>query len=81
MARKQRIKEKLSVLKPHLCEIIDESYKHFNHQYGGIESHLKLQISSALLLGKNLVEKHRMINSLLVDEFKDGLHALSIEIL
>lgn len=80
MERIERIKEKLSVLKPHFCEIIDESYKHASH-YDGIQSHIKIKISTQILQGKSLVANHRIINNLLADEFKNGLHALSIEVI
>ncbi|HJD56372.1 MAG TPA: BolA family transcriptional regulator [Rickettsia endosymbiont of Pyrocoelia pectoralis] len=80
MGRIERIKEKLSVLKPHFCEIIDESYKHANH-YDGTHSHIKIQISAQILQGKSLITNHRTINKLLADEFENGLHALSIEVL
>jgi len=84
MNRIDRITEKLKVLKPHFCKIIDESYKHANHydgHYGGIESHIKIKISAEILQGKSLVANHRTINNLLADEFQSGLHALSIEVL
>ncbi|WP_253307720.1 MULTISPECIES: BolA family protein [unclassified Rickettsia] len=81
MTRIDRIKEKLSALKPHFCEIIDESHKHAGHKYGGIESHFKVQISTNLFVGKSLIAKHRIINNLLADELANGLHALSIETL
>ena len=81
MIRMNRIKKKLDVLKPHYCNIIDESYKHANHTDGALESHFKIRISTDAFIGKNLVMKHRMINELLADELANGLHALSIDIL
>ena len=80
MSRLDRIKEKLSVLKPHFQEIIDESHKHTNH-YDGTHSHIKIRISAETLQGKSLIVNHRTINNLLADEFSSGLHALSIEVL
>jgi len=80
MSRIERITEKLSVLRPHFYEIIDESHKHASH-YNGIQSHIKIKISAKILQGKSLVANHRTINSLLTDEFQSGLHALSIEVL
>ncbi|WP_341790819.1 BolA family transcriptional regulator [Rickettsia endosymbiont of Gonocerus acuteangulatus] len=80
MSRIDRITKSLSVLKPHFCEIIDESHKHASH-YDGIQSHIKIKISAEILQGKSLVANHRTINSLLADEFQNGLHALSIEVL
>ncbi|WP_040257195.1 BolA family protein [Rickettsia hoogstraalii] len=80
MSRIKRIQEKLSVLKPHFQEIIDESYKHASH-YDGIHSHIKIRIAAETLQGKSLIANHRTINNLLTDEFNSGLHALSIEVI
>ncbi|AFB20844.1 BolA family protein [Rickettsia canadensis] len=80
MSRIERIQAKLSVLKPYFQEIIDESYKHTSH-YDGIHSHIKIRISAKILQGKSLIANHRTINNLLIDEFNNGLHALSIEVL
>ncbi|WP_347938567.1 BolA family protein [Rickettsia oklahomensis] len=80
MNRIERIQKKLSVLKPDFQEIIDESYKHTSH-YDGIQSHIKIRISAKILQGKSLIANHRTINNLLADEFNNGLHALSIEVL
>lgn len=79
MSRIERITEKLSVLKPHFYEIIDESHKHAGH-YDGIHSHIKIKISTEILQGKSLIANHRAINRLLADEFQNGLHALSLEV-
>lgn len=80
MTRINRIKSKLDVLKPHYCEIIDESHKHANHTNGTTESHFIIKISSDEFINKTLLAGHKIINELLVDEFASGLHALSINI-
>ena len=80
MSRIERIEAKLSVLKPHFQEIIDQSYKHASH-YDGIHSHIKIRISAETLQEESLIANHRTIHNLLADEFKSGLHALSIEVL
>ncbi|WP_341757870.1 BolA family protein [Candidatus Tisiphia endosymbiont of Ditula angustiorana] len=79
MTKINRIKRKLDVLKPHYCEIVDESYKHASHNGGITESHLKIKIFSAAFIGKSLLEQHKIINNLLADELASGLHALSID--
>jgi len=77
-----RITELLSTLNPSTLEIIDETQMHRGH--AGVdgthtETHLKIKISADF--GKvSALEKHRMINMLVKEEFAKGLHALSIEI-
>ena len=78
--RQDRIKQKLDVLKPHYLEIIDESNLHADHAAFGKETHFSVKIAAAFLAEMNLVAKHKIINKLLDDEFKSGLHALSIMI-
>ncbi|WP_341755208.1 BolA family protein [Candidatus Tisiphia endosymbiont of Ptychoptera albimana] len=79
MTKINRIKRKLDVLKPHYCEIVDESYKHASHNGGITESHLKIKIFTAVFIGKSLLEQHKIIHNLLADELASGLHALSID--
>ncbi|WP_375326969.1 BolA family protein [Candidatus Tisiphia endosymbiont of Nemotelus uliginosus] len=80
MTRSNRIKSKLDVLKPHYCQIIDESSKHSAHTGGTIESHFIIKISADIFTGKTLLTQHRIINELLADELANGLHALTINI-
>ncbi|MCC8417202.1 MAG: BolA family transcriptional regulator [Rickettsia endosymbiont of Bryobia graminum] len=80
MTRIDRIKSKLDVLKPHYCEIIDESHKHANHTNGSTESHFIIKISSDILTNQTLLAGHKTIHQLLADELTSGLHALSINI-
>ena len=80
MTRIVRIKNKLDVLKPHHCKIIDASAAHAAHTGGTVESHFRVEIASEALLGKSLLRQHKIINKLLEDEFNSGLHALSIDI-
>lgn len=82
MSRKERIKKRLAVLNPHFLEIFDQSALHVGHS--GIdntqtETHFLIKISTSILDGKTRVQKHRMINELLEEEFSSGLHALSIK--
>lgn len=77
----KNIREKLSVLNPDFCQVIDESDKHVGHQDAGLGTHFRIQLSTNSLRDKSLIEKHRIVHNLLVDEFKNGLHALSIKFL
>jgi BolA protein len=79
MIRIDRIKKQLETLKPHFCEIIDESHKHANHTGGITESHYAIKIFADAFIGKSLLSRHRMIYQLLSLELASGLHALSID--
>ncbi len=78
MTRINRIRQKLDVLKPHYCKIIDESHIHADHINGAIESHFKIEIFSDIFIGKDLLTQHKIIYDLLADELATGLHSLSI---
>ena len=80
MSRYLRIKQILDILKPHYLKIIDQTHLHANHSVG-LETHFKIEISADLLKEKKLLEQHRIINDLLAEEFKNGLHAVSISII
>jgi BolA family transcriptional regulator, general stress-responsive regulator len=68
-------------LNPSRLELADDSAKHAGHagaQPGG-ETHYCLVIESSMFTGMSKVRRHQIIYQLLADEFKSGLHALSIE--
>ncbi|HJK86322.1 MAG TPA: BolA/IbaG family iron-sulfur metabolism protein [Candidatus Megaira endosymbiont of Nemacystus decipiens] len=82
MSRKERIKKKLAVLNPHFLEILDQSALHIGHagvDNNQTETHFLIKLSASTLDGKTKIQKHRMINELLKEEFSSGLHALSIK--
>ena len=80
VTRKEIIDQKLSVLNPQFLEIIDQSANHAGHvgNSGGNESHFLINIKAEKLDDLKLIDKHRLINDLLKEEFNEGLHALSI---
>lgn len=82
-SRKEIIQQKLSVLNPHVLEIIDQSTHHVGHfdNHANGESHFLLKIKADQLNILKPVLQHRLINDLLKDEFNKGLHALSIVII
>ncbi len=66
---------------PRHLEVIDESQLHEGHRghrHGG-ETHFRINIVSQAFESKSRVERHRMINALLADEFAGRLHALAIK--
>ena len=72
----ESITSKLNELIPNHLEVTNESYKHNVPE--GSESHFKVVIVSSKFEGVNLVKRHQMVNTLLKEEFNNGLHALSI---
>jgi BolA protein len=82
MARADRISAKLTAeLRPLALTVVDESHLHAGHagwREGG-ETHYRLNIVSEAFAGKTRLERHRLVNALLQNEFTSGLHALSIE--
>ena len=83
MNRKQRINKILSKkLNDFLLEIIDNSNLHKGHNNftGNGETHIKVILTKINKLPSNRLDIHRLINRLLEEEFKTGLHSLEIKI-
>lgn len=84
MSLQTRMREKLTLtLHPTRLDVVNESHLHAGH--GGSpntgESHFRLLIVSGDFQGKSRVERHRIVNELLRDELRDGVHALAIKAL
>ena len=60
-------------------EIEDESHNHSGRV--GMESHFKVLIVSDEFSGQSRVQRQRILNGLLKDEFEQGLHALTMRLL
>ncbi|AHF02822.1 BolA [Marichromatium purpuratum 984] len=76
MNRRTRIERRIrEAFDPMHLDVVDESYMHAVTP--DAESHFKLLVVSEGFAGQPLIERHRAINSLLADEFEQGLHALS----
>jgi BolA protein len=81
------IEKKLTVaFAPELLEVIDESHEHAGHAghsggagHGG-ETHFRIRIVAAAFSGKSRVERHRVVNDMLAEEFAAGMHALALNI-
>ncbi|KAH6914296.1 bola-like protein-domain-containing protein [Coprinopsis sp. MPI-PUGE-AT-0042] len=79
------IHEKLTTaLDPVSLTITNDSWQHRHHsamrdQGGGNgETHFSLNVVSNEFKGKNSMQRHRLVYSLLSAEFAAGLHALSL---
>ncbi|KAB2943934.1 MAG: BolA family transcriptional regulator [Hyphomicrobium sp.] len=84
MSLQTRMREKLMVaLRPAHLDVVNESHLHAGHASSPEtgESHFRLLIVSEAFAGKSRVERHRIVNDVLRDELKDGVHALAIKAL
>jgi len=83
----QSIVKKLSMLKPQELVVEDESYKHAGHAgviesgSSGGETHFNVRIVAACFESLSLVQRHKMVYTLLAQEMNNGVHALSIKAL
>lgn len=65
---------------PQSLTVEDESHRHeghAGHRPGG-QTHFRVYIVSEAFKGKSRIDRHRMINQILSDELKGGVHALAI---
>ncbi|HAT6979268.1 TPA: BolA/IbaG family iron-sulfur metabolism protein [Legionella pneumophila] len=79
MSRKQRIEEKLiPALSPLFLSVENESMNH--HVPPGAETHFKVIAVSNHFNDLTRINRHKLVNQLLKDEFTLGLHALSMHL-
>ncbi len=90
MSVKDRITAKLAAaLAPISLTVIDESAQHAGHighqgsghpgELSSTETHFAIKIVSTSFAGKSRLDRHRVINAILADELKSGVHALAID--
>ena len=90
MTTKDRITAKLTAaLTPQALEVIDDSHKHAGHighpgsghagTMSSSESHFTVKVVSAAFSGKPRIARHRLVNEVLAEELKTGVHALAID--
>ena len=83
MNRKQRIDKIVSKkFKDFSLEVVDNSNLHKGHNNftGHDETHIKIILTIKNKIPINRLNIHRIINDLLEEEFKTGLHSLEIKI-
>ena len=81
--RKNRIEKIINDnLDPIYLDVIDDSKSHQGHHQApdSGESHYNVTIISKVFIGKNRLERERVVYSLLKKEFNNGLHALSLKL-
>jgi BolA protein len=77
----EAIERKLTeALAPTRLDIADDSARHAGHAgaRAGGDSHFRVRIVASAFAGKSRIERQRMVNAVLADEFAAGLHALSL---
>jgi len=67
--------------KPEFFSVIDVSEQHRGHKnfIENVESHFEIIIVSEKFKNLNRIERHRMINQSLKNEFLSGLHSIIIK--
>jgi BolA family transcriptional regulator, general stress-responsive regulator len=84
MSLHSRMREKLMIaLNPTRLDLVNESHLHAGHSSspGTGESHFRLLIVSDNFIGKSRVARHRIVNDVVQEELRDGVHALAIKAL
>jgi BolA protein len=77
MNRRDTIQSRLAgAFQPLHLEVVDESHMHSVPE--GAQSHFKVTLVSDVFKDQRLVQRHRAVNTLLADEFANGLHALAL---
>lgn len=71
------LRDKLAAFRPQHLEVENETPKH--GLPASMEKHFRLVIVSDDFADMSRVDRHRKVNELFTQEFKDGLHALSIQ--
>lgn len=81
MTMKDSMTRKLETsLAPVVLEVIDESHLHAGHagwRESG-ETHFRIHVVADAFAGKSRVDRHRMVNAIVAEELKAGVHALAI---
>jgi BolA protein len=76
------IRERLAALEPQSLELLDESGQHAGHPgaaAGG--SHFRLTIVSSRFVGRDQLERHRMVYAALEPLMRREVHAIAIRAL
>ena len=84
LSRSKHMGPTQQIIEQKIADSLDYDYldvtneSHMHNVPEGSESHFKIVISSAQFEGKNLVARHRMINSILKEELSNSIHALAL---
>ena len=74
-----QIKQRLSVLDPVTCQVVDDSAKHAGHAGAASGAgHYSVTIASQKFNGLKLIERHRLVYDAVGDLMHSEIHALAI---
>ena len=77
MSRKERIEEILiAQFSPTYLNVEDESHQH--HVPKDAQTHFKITMAADEFTPLGRIDRHRLINKLLKNDFDNGMHALSM---
>ena len=71
----------LKIFKPEFLSVIDVSEQHRGHKNfkEGVESHFEIIIVSEKFINRSRIERHRMVNRILKEEFLSDLHSVVLK--
>ena len=71
----------LKIFKPEFLSVIDVSEQHRGHKKfkEGVESHFEIIIVSEKFINLSRIERHRMVNGILKEEFLSDLHSVVVK--
>lgn len=79
--RTRRMEDKLKQnLSLSFFKIENESQQHSDHYSGDGETHYKMLLVSPDFRGLSRIQRHQKVNQVLLNEFQEGLHALSLQV-
>ena len=84
MKRKSKIEKVIKdYFEPYYFSVLDVSEQHRGHQSfrEGTESHFEIVIVSKIFDNKNKIDRHRMVNEILKNEYSKDLHSVTIKAL
>ena len=82
MKRKINIENLIyNIFKPEFLSVIDVSEQHRGHKNfkEGVESHFEIIIVSEKFINLSRIERHRMVNRILKEEFLSDLHSVVVK--
>ena len=71
----------LKIFKPDFLSVIDVSEQHRGHKNfkEGVESHFEIIIVSEKFINLSRIQRHRMVNRILKEEFLSDLHSVVVK--